>query len=146
MLVAFVVYFFAANAQDTQMCPCLMDNDDALNSLVEQRNNFTEFRSTGPITATAALAGVGLEAYKALPNASYVLKVTSGGEIRYASISSCQMALEKTYDLLLQSVEEVRIISEYPTVHGSCRNRTYTPKDIQDVKDRRDGNFGGRLQ
>ena len=63
-----------------------------------------------------------------------MIKVSSGGETRYSSVSSCQMALEKTYDLLLKNVDEVRIISEYPTLHESCRNRSYTPKELQDIK------------
>jgi len=146
LILSAIICFNALSAQSTQFCTCIFENDnDALSALVEKQNHFIiDSYKQDPITATTALIACGLEVYQALPNASYVIKVTSGGETRYSSVSSCQMALEKTYDLLLKNVDEVRIISEYPTLHGSCRNRTYTPNDLQDVKNRRDGNFGGR--
>lgn len=131
-------------AQDAQNCPCLIDNDiEALYAVVEQDFSFTNIDMIDPITASIAIAKVGLEVYKAAPDASYYLKVTSGGEIMYAKISSCQLALEKTYDLLRLGVEEVRIISENPTMNGSCRNRSYTPRDLDEVKKRRDSWHGG---
>lgn len=133
-------------AQDAQKCPCLMDNDiDALYAVAEQNNFSFDFDvSDGGVTAAAALAKVGVEAYNSLPDAKYVLKVTAGGEIKYGKISSCQMALEKTYDLLrISGVREVRIISEELTFNGSCRNRSYTPRDLDEVKKRRDGWSGG---
>ncbi len=136
--------FNQMQAQDSQKCPCLIDNDiDALYAIVEQNDFSFDLEISGVITASAAIAKVGLEVYKAAPDASYYLKVTSGGEIRYAKISSCQLALEKTYDLLRLNVEEVRIISENPTLNGSCRNRSYTPNDLEEVKKRRDGWSGG---
>ncbi len=131
-------------AQDSQKCPCLIENDiDALYAVAEQHNFSYNTEMSGVITASAAIVKVGLEVYKAAPDASYYLKVTSGGEIRYAKITSCQLALEKTYDLLRLGVEEVRIISENPTLNGSCRNRSYTPRDLDEVKKRRDGWSGG---
>lgn len=132
-------------AQDMQQCPCLIDNSiDALCAIAEQQTFSFNNEISGPIiTASVALAKVGLEVYKAAPDASYYIKVTSGGEIRYAKISSCQLALEKTYDLLRLGVDEVRIISENPTMNGSCRNRTYTSRDLDEVKRRRDGWSGG---
>lgn len=136
--------FCMVKAQDNQKCPCLMDNDiDALYAVAEQYDLSFASDVSGVITASVAIAKVGLEVYKAAPDASYYLKVTSGGEIRYAKISSCQLALEKTYDLLRLGVEEVRIISENPTLNGSCRNKSYTPRDLEEVKKRRDGWSGG---
>lgn len=144
-LIALTACFGILHAQDAQTCPCLMDNDiDALYAVAEQQNQLFEIDMSDPITAAVAIAKVGLDAYNSAPNASYYLKVTSGGEIKYAQISSCQLALEKTYDLLRLGVEEVRIISENPTLNGSCRNRSYTPRDLDEVKKRRDGYFGGR--
>lgn len=143
-IIALTACFGLLHAQDAQTCPCLMDNDiDALYAVAEQHNFLFDVDLTDPITATAAIAKVGLEVYKAAPDASYYLKVTSGGEIAYAKISSCQLALEKTYDLLRLGVDEVRIISENPTLNGSCRNRSYTPRDLNEVKKRRDGWSGG---
>ncbi len=145
-IIALTACFGLLQAQDAQTCPCLMDNDiEALYAVAEQQDFSLEADVTiDPITAAAAIAKVGLEVYKAAPEASYYLKVTSGGEIAYAKISSCQLALEKTYDLLRLGVEEVRIISENPTLNGSCRNRSYTPRDLDEVKKRRDGWSGGR--
>ena len=134
-------------AQGKEMCPCLME--DKIEALEAVANASIERESlnldmTGPVTAASALVSVGLEAYKSAPSASYYLKVTAGGEIAYSPVSSCQMALEKTYDLLqISGVKEVRIISENVTVHMSCANRTYTPSDLNDVKKRRDGVLGG---
>ena len=129
---------------NAQTCPCLIDNDiDALCAVSEQQNYSFDVNMSDPVTAAVAISKVGLDVYSSAPNASYYLKVTSGGEIRYAQISSCQLALEKTYDLLRLGVEEVRIISENPTLNGSCRNRTYTPRDLDEVKKRRDGWSGG---
>ena len=143
-IIALTACFGLLHAQDAQTCPCLMDNDiDALYAVAEQHNFLFDVDLTDPITATAAIAKVGLEVYKAAPDASYYLKVTSGGEIAYAKISSCQLALEKTYDLLRLGVDEVRIISENPTLNGSCLNRSYTPRDLNEVKKRRDGWSGG---
>lgn len=145
-LIAIVLFacFGVMQAQDAQKCPCLMDNDmDALYAVAEQNISLTNIDMADPITASIAIAKVGLEVYKAAPDASYYLKVTSGGEIMYAKISSCQLALEKTYDLLRLGVEEVRNISENPTMNGSCRNRSYTPRDLDEVKKRRDGWHGG---
>ena len=134
-------------AQGTEVCPCLMeDKIDALYAIAyaSTDNENLELNLGGPVTATSALVSVGLEVYKSAPNASYYLKVTAGGEIAYGPVSSCQMALEKTYDLLqMDGVREVRIISENVTVHMSCANRTYTPSDLNDVKKRRDGVLGG---
>ena len=132
------------HAQDTQICPCMIDDEiDALYAIAEQQNFSYDIEMSDAITATIALGKVGLEVYKAAPDASYYLKVTAGGEIRYAKISSCQLALEKTYDLLRLGVDEVRIISENPPLNGSCRNKSYTPRDLNEVKKRRDGWSGG---
>lgn len=146
LLIALTACLSLLHAQDAQTCPCLIDNDiDALYAVAEQHNfSFDVGMTIDPITATVALTKVGLDVYKAAPDASYYLKVTSGSEIAYAKISSCQLALEKTYDLLRLGVEEVRIISENPTLNGSCRNRSYTPRDLDEVKKRRDGWSGGR--
>ena len=143
--VAFLMSVSVIQAQDAQKCPCLMDNDfDALYAVAEQNNFSFDFDVSDGVTAAVALAKVGIEAYNALPDAKYVLKVTAGGEIKYGKISSCQMALEKTYDLLrISGVQEVRIISEELTLNGSCRNRSYTPRDLNEVKKRRDGWSGG---
>lgn len=143
--VALFAIFSLSQAQDNQKCPCLMDNDiDALYVVAAQQNYSFDIEKGDPVTATVALANVGVAVYDALPDAKYVLKVTAGGEIKYGKISSCQMALEKTYDLLrMDGVREVRIISEELTLNGSCRNRSYTPRDLNEVKKRRDGWSGG---
>lgn len=147
-VISFVLALFVGintmQAQDSQKCPCLLDNDiDALYAVAEQYETSFDMDASGSITASVAIAKVGLAVYEAAPDASYYLKVTSGGEIRYAKITSCQLALEKTYDLLRLGVEEVRIISENLTMNGSCRNRSYTPRDLDEVKKRRDGWSGG---
>ena len=145
LLLTLVATFSMLRAQDAQTCPCFIDNDiDALYAMAEHQNFSFSINMADPITAAIAIAKVGLSAYEAVPEASYYLKVTAGGEIRYAKISSCQLALEKTYDLLRLGVDEVRIISENPTLNGSCRNRSYTPRDLNEVKKRRDGWSGGR--
>lgn len=138
-LIMSIVCINFLNAQDAQICPCLIEDDnEALYALVVQQNYPLEINETGPITATAALISAGLAVYEALPDAKYALKVTSGGQIRYSKISSCQMALEKAYDLIQYGAEEVRIISEEWTFNGSCRNRTYNRNNLQDLKERRD--------
>ncbi|MDR2824047.1 MAG: hypothetical protein LBB41_02465 [Prevotellaceae bacterium] len=94
--------------------------------------------------AIQAAINVNLDVTELIPDASYYLKITKNGEIAYAPVSSCQMALEKTYDLLQsQGVNSVRIVSESPTLNGSCRNRTYTKRDLNEVQKRRDGYSGG---
>ncbi|MDR0829191.1 MAG: hypothetical protein LBN95_03655 [Prevotellaceae bacterium] len=100
----------------------------------------------GVNAAVQAGLNVNLNVSDLIPNSSYYLKITKNGDIAYAPISSCQMALEKTYDLLkTQGVSEVRIISESPTLNGSCRNKTYTKYDLEEVKKRRDGWAGGKI-
>jgi hypothetical protein len=86
-----------------------------------------------------AALNVNLDVNEMIPNASYYLKITKEGGSIYSPVSSCQMALEKAYDLLKdEKVEEVRIVSEYATMNGSCRNKTYTQGDLADLKKRRD--------
>lgn len=125
-----------------------MDNDiDALYAVAEQQSFLSDMEVSGGITASEAILQVALKVLDNIPESfSYYLKVTAGGEIRYAKVSSCQMALEKTYDLLRLGVEEVRIVAEtYASqINPSCRNRSYTPRDLDDVKKRRDGILGGR--
>ena len=136
-------------AQDTQTCPCLIDNDiDALYAVsVHQEFSFDIEMSDG-ITAEEALIQVALKVLDNIPDVfSYYIKVTAGGQIRYAKISSCQIALEKAYDLLQLGVDEVRIISDTwaSNVNVSCSNRSYTRNDLKDLKNRRDKKFGGRF-
>jgi len=135
-------------AQDAQVCPCHMNDDiDALYTVAEQLNFSSDMATSEAITASEAILQVALKVLDNIPESfSYYLKVTAGGEIRYARISSCQMALEKTYDLLRLGVEEVRIVAEtYASqINPSCRNRSYTPRDLNDVRKRRDGILGGR--
>lgn len=87
--------------------------------------------------AAAAIIKIGLDAYKALPDASYSLTVVGDdGSISYTTVSSCEQALRYTYDLLLEGhIKRVTINSEYPTVNGSCRGKTYTPSDLNLLKD-----------
>lgn len=149
-LFAIVLFagFGVMQAQDAQKCPCLMDNNiDALYAVAEQQSFSYDLEMMGSITASDAILQVALKVLDNIPESfSYYLKVTAGGEIRYAKVSSCQMALEKTYDLLRLGVEEVRIVAEtyLSQVNPSCRNKSYTPRDLDDVKKRRDGILGGR--
>lgn len=146
-LVIAVCCGFAMTSNAQELCPCEMENNaDALLAVAMSRPSddyiSADINSGIGITATAALIAVGLKVYESLPNATYAIKVEAGGEIRYSTVSSCQMALEKAYDILRQNgVEEVRIISEEFTFNGSCRNKSYYPSDLQDVKARRD-NYG----
>lgn len=147
IVVALLASFSMIKAQDALPCPCELENDlDALYAVAVKHEPVVStkmYANGGPVWAI--IAELGLEGYKQAPSASYYLKVVDNqGDYAYVQMSSCQMSLEVTYDLLQQrGIREVRIISENVTLHGSCRNRTYTPSDLQDVKNRRDGNFGG---
>lgn len=144
ILLIAILGFTEIYAQDSQCSPCNMDNQiEVMSAIAQQHRNPIDVISEVPITATAALIAAGLQVYSAAPDAEYCLKVTAGGESKYSSgISSCQYALEYTYDILrMQGVQAVRIISKSYTVNVSCRNKTYTPRDLRDVKYRRD-NYG----
>lgn len=93
----------------------------------------------GAITgaAAAAIIKLGLDVYKAIPDASYSLTVVGeDGTVSYTTVNSCDQALRYTYELLSQGhVTRVTINSEHSTVNGSCRGKTYTPSDLSRLRD-----------
>ncbi len=148
IVVALFASFSVMLAQDAQPCPCELENDlDALYAVAMERNSLYHgnLYNDGDGPVWAIIAELGLKGYQQAPSASYYLKVTdTQGDYAYIQMSSCQMCLEVTYDLLQQrGIREVRIIAESSSLHGSCRNKSYTPSDLQDVKNRRDGNWNG---
>jgi len=84
-------------------------------------------------------ANLNLNCQLSVPDAQYYIKIVKNGDVAYAKVSGCQIALEKAYDALYYyDADEVRIVSEYTTMNGSCRNRTYTYADLDDLRRRRD--------
>ena len=149
LILSICMGFVITYAQGT--CPCEMENKtDALLAVAMSRtidyNSFslatTDTYSNDPWSAVGAICGALLTS---LPDSKYALKVTfNDGKVGYKDVTSCQLCLEYTYDILqVSGVSAVRIIaaSTYNQYHPSCANKTYTPSDLSDVKYRRDHNF-----
>ena len=102
-------------------------------SAANQPVQATDWEAVGK--AAKIIAEVGLKAYNAIPNASYALTVVaSDGSVAHSKCESCEDALWYALKMLEQGAKEVTIVSDYPTVNGSCRGRTYTPSDINEKK------------
>ena len=94
-----------------------------------------QFGSTA--AAVAALVKAGCEIYDRIPDASYAITVVgTDNTVAYTTASSCEQALRYAYDILDSGkAKRVTIVSEYPTVHSSCKNNTYTPSDLKLLRD-----------
>ena len=80
---------------------------------------------------------VGLQVYDRIPDASYALTVVaSDGSVAHSECNSCEDALWYALKMLENGAREVTIVSDYPTVNGSCRGRTYTQSDISTLRDK----------
>ena len=91
----------------------------------------------GTAAAVAALVKAGCEIYDRIPDASYAITVVgTDNTVAYTTASSCEQALRYAYDILDSGkAKRVTIVSEYPTVHSSCKNNTYTPSDLKLLRD-----------
>ena len=104
-------------------------------SFSSQPTQATDWEAVGK--AAKIVAEVGLKAYSAIPNASYALTVVaSDGSVAHSKCDSCEDALWYALKMLEQGAREVTIVSDYPTVNGSCRGRTYTQSDISTLRDK----------
>lgn len=105
-------------------------------SLISLPAHSVDWKAVGD--AAKAIYAVGLEVYKALPDAAYALTVVAqDGSVSYTQTNSCEDALVKALKLLSeQGVREVTIVSEHSTVNYSCWGRTYTQSDIDYLRDK----------
>ena len=74
-------------------------------------------------------AKVGIAAYKASPQARYVIEICSNEECRYTDATSCDEAKLYAKNALEYGAIRVSISNEHATIHSSCHNKTYRPGD-----------------
>ncbi len=94
----------------------------------------------GPASATA-IAKVVVDAVggaiDAIPNASYELLIEDpDGKYSTVSVDTANKAINGAIVALSNGAKTVTISSSLPTVHPSCRNKTYTKSDISHLKSR----------
>lgn len=74
-------------------------------------------------------AKVGIAAYKASPQARYVVEICSKEECRYTEATSCDEAKLYAKNALEYGAVRVSISNEHATIHSSCHNKNYYPGD-----------------
>lgn len=91
----------------------------------------------------ALIAAIGAAALNDVPDASYYLRVESTvGEVKYIEVSSCDRALNITYDLFQEesrgiycTISSISIRTELPTINSSCYNKTYTHSNLEELRE-----------
>ena len=87
-------------------------------------------------TAIVAVAGGAVTIKNAIPNAEYTVEYAGSDEVKYAICNSANQAILVAKVALQNGAKYATIRSSLPTVHPSCRNKTYYPKDIDYLNSR----------
>lgn len=94
------------------------------------------------VSVASAQVGIGIGAivkavsavvalYKAVPDAEYTVTIVAeNGQSSTYSVSSRTAAIKAAIVALENGAHSVNLDSAYPTVHSSCRNKTYYRGDI----------------
>ncbi len=89
------------------------------------------------IGALVKAVGAAVALYKAAPNAEYTVTIVAeNGQSSTHSVSSATAAIKAAIVALENGAHSVNLDSAYPTVHPSCRNKTYYRKDINYLRSR----------
>ena len=95
--------------------------------------------SAQAITIGALLKAVGaaVALYEATPDAEYTVTIVAeNGQSSTRSVSSATAAIKAAIVALENGAHSVNLDSVHPTVHPSCRNKTYYRKDINYLRSR----------
>ncbi|MBE6182527.1 MAG: hypothetical protein E7148_07530 [Rikenellaceae bacterium] len=96
-------------------------------------------QAAAPVTIGAIVAAVkaAVSLYEATPNAEYTVTIVDGqGRGATYSVSSATAAIKAAIVALENGARSVNLDSVYPTVHPSCRNRTYYKSDLNYLRSR----------
>ena len=101
--------------------------------------NVQKVHAVEPVTISIAALGValGTTLYNAIPNAEYSVYVTGNDGSKYTKASSCDEALGQAITALENGAVKVEIITARATIHKSCYDKTYYPRDIDYLRSRR---------
>ena len=89
------------------------------------------------IGALVKAVGAAVALYKAAPDAEYTVTIVAeNGQSSTHSVSSATAAIKAAIVALENGAHSVNLDSAYPTVHPSCRNKTYYRKDINYLRSR----------
>ena len=89
------------------------------------------------IGALVKAVGAAVALYKAAPDAEYIVTIVAeNGQSSTHSVSSATAAIKAAIVALENGAHSVNLDSAYPTVHPSCRNKTYYRKDINYLRSR----------
>ena len=81
--------------------------------------------------------GAAVAIYNATPDAEYTVTVVAqDGKSSTFSVSSATAAIKAAIVALENGAHSVNLDSVHPTVHPSCRNKTYYQKDIPYLRSR----------
>ena len=89
------------------------------------------------IGAIVKAVGAAVAIYNATPDAEYTVTVVAqDGKSSTFSVSSATAAIKAAIVALENGAHSVNLDSVHPTVHPSCRNKTYYQKDIPYLRSR----------
>ncbi len=87
-------------------------------------------------SAIVAVAGATVTIKNAIPDAEYTVEFAGSDGVKYAVCDSANQAILVAKTALQNGAEYAKIRSSLPTVHPTCRNKTYYPKDIEYLNSR----------
>ena len=89
------------------------------------------------IKAIVAVVEAAVALYEAVPNAEYTVTIVDGQGIGATySVSSATAAIKAAIVALENGAQSVNLDSIHPTVHQSCRNKTYYKSDLNYLRSR----------
>lgn len=86
--------------------------------------------------AIVSVAGATVTIKNAIPDAEYTVEYAGSDGVKYAVCNSADQAILVAKVALQNGAEYATIRSSLPTVHPTCRNKTYYPKDIEYLNSR----------
>lgn len=87
-------------------------------------------------SAIVAVAGGTVTIKNVIPDAEYTVEFAGSDSVQYAVCNSANQAILVAKVALQNGAKYATIRSSLPTVHPTCRNKTYYPKDIEYLNSR----------